>query len=145
MADPDDILAGLNDVLGGTNLAASEVAPMKPRRVKRAVLPVTVPVEAEAPLDCSLTHHGFCGERVRIVIERGHDPTDLPYVFLKLNDYNCRITRGEEVDIPIELLGVLDDAEQRGFSQPVDGILVPHDSLRFPYRLVTGHEHLRVA
>lgn len=130
-----DILAGLDDVLG-----SAVAAPVSKRtRGKKAVVE-----SVDGPLtDPNLKHHGFSGKRVRIVVERGHDPTDLPTVFLKLNDYSCLIERGKEVDVPVELLHVLDAAEQTGFSQPRDGVLIPHDSLRFPYRIVTGHEHNR--
>lgn len=151
----DEILQGLDGLLDGIDdigkAHAEDAAPPVPKkpRAKKAVAPVkaatpeaksepavTPPVESSPAIDTLLKHHDFCGKRVKIVIERSHDPKDLAMVFMKLNDYTCVITRGEEVDVPVELLGVLDNASQTTFSQPHDGVLIPHNSLRFPYRIV---------
>ncbi len=138
----DDILDGLEDVLEGINAEVPGpvgLPAMKKPRAKKAAAPA--PAKAAAPAvaplrDKSLTHHGFSGERVKIIIERSHDPKEPHSVFLKLNDYTCIISRGQEVEVPVELLGVLNDAVQRSFSQPQDGVLIPHDSIRFPYRVI---------
>lgn len=146
--DSDDILDGLDDILGAA-MEQPEPAPVaqppakRTRRTKAemaaanaAVLP-PAPAPAPAPkLDPMSKQHGFSGKRVKIVVERGHNPEDSPVVFVRLNDYACQITRGEPVEVPVEVLGVLNDARQTVFSQPTSGVLVPHDSLRFSYSRV---------
>ena len=139
----DDILGGLDAVLEGIDAEPAKPASLtKSARAKRAsqvkaesTTAAQVEETAMTP-DKRLTHHGFTGKRVKIIIERSHDPKESHLVFLKLNDYSCTIERGREVEVPEELLGVLNDAEQTSFSQPQDGILIPHNSIRFPYRVI---------
>ncbi len=49
-------------------------------------------------------------ERFRVIIEEGRDANDSPEVFLSVNGRGYQIKRGYPVDIPPELIEVLDHA-----------------------------------
>ncbi|MGC9239763.1 MAG: hypothetical protein ACP5D5_08890 [Acidithiobacillus sp.] len=75
------------------------------------------------------------GKRVRILISEGSEQ-DLPYVFVGVNGQSYQISRGEEVDVPVEVLEVLDNAVTVTYVKTKDRKQVARRQLRFPYRVI---------
>ncbi|MGH9895769.1 MAG: hypothetical protein ACREA0_28050 [bacterium] len=158
----NEILDGLDDLLDGLDDIGEEAEPVKPKsNVPRAKKPVkaTAPVQAAitaaeavgaiaaaalapapvppAPVDPMAAQHGFSGRKLKIIIDKGRDKDDPTTVFLRLNQYEAYAQRGVPVELYEEVVAsCLDNAVQTIFAQPSDGVLIPHDSLRFPYRIV---------
>ncbi len=74
-------------------------------------------------------------KRVRILISEGSEQ-DLPYVFVGVNGQSYQISRGEEVDVPVEVLEVLDNAVTVTYVKTKDRKQVARRQLRFPYRVI---------
>jgi len=77
-------------------------------------------------------------ERFAIIVEEGRDENDMNPIFVGVNGRGYSIRRGEVVEVPGEVLGVLNDAvEVRSTPYSKDGVpagMTTRAARRFPYR-----------
>lgn len=130
-----NLIDDLDQLLG--EISDDDSKAKTPARIRRG-RPAKISLDVAVEIDNFFKQHGFCGERVRIIIERSQNPQDQQTVFIRLNDYTAEIERGIPVEVPIEVIHeVLDNAVHTSFSQPSEGVMLPHNSPRFPYQRVS--------
>lgn len=56
-----------------------------------------------APSVTAPSHHGFSGQKVRVVINEGEGDAGREAVYVALNEYSAQIPRNQECVIPIEV------------------------------------------
>lgn len=76
-------------------------------------------------------------ERVKIVIDESGNPKDSQYVFVSINGRAYQIRRGVEVEVPVEILNVLNDAVESRLIKDADDEWTTKSFLRFPFRKVS--------
>ena len=105
--------------------ANAEPAPKQSKQSKQA----KPPAAAAAPVQAA-------PKRVRIILEENDNipPTGL---FVGINGRSFLIRPGEEVDVPSEVLEVLNDAVEATPKTDLQGNVVDYrNKMRFPYRIV---------
>lgn len=91
------------------------------------------------PLKPANESQASSAERWAIVIEEGRDQNDINPVYLGINGRGYSIKRGEVVEVPAEVIGVLDTAIEARAVPIVgeNGLVSGHktrEARRFPYR-----------
>jgi hypothetical protein len=86
--------------------ATEETEPEKPMDAVKPVKPT---------INNKWARFGLSGKTATIVIPRTNEEEN-PVVDVRLNDYDCRIKRDEEVTVPIEVLGVLNNSVETRWS-----------------------------
>ncbi len=74
-------------------------------------------------------------KRVRVILDEGGEQ-DLPYVFISLNGVAYKVQRGVEVELPVELLEILDHAVMTVMVKDQNNRYTPRKIMRFPYRVL---------
>lgn len=106
----------------------AESAPKQSKQSKQSKQ-AKPPVAAAAPVQAT-------PKRVRIILEENDNipPTGL---FVGINGRSFLIRPGEEVDVPSEVLEVLNDAVEATPKTDLQGNVVDYrNKMRFPYRIV---------
>lgn len=89
---------------------------------------LTAGLDLDAPVEKS--------KRVRIFIDESSDSSDLQFVFLSLNGRAYQVKRGVEVDIPAELLEILQHAVVEKEVSDESGAKEFRKFYRFPFRVI---------
>lgn len=80
-------------------------------------------------------------KKVKIVIHESQDPNAINPVFVGLNGKSFVINRGQEVEVPEGVVGILENARETVFDKKFDDKgqmeLIPRDALSYPYTIVT--------
>ena len=73
---------------------------------------------------------------VKIMIPAQNDKVGAEPVFLAVNAKTYRIVRGEEVEVPLEVIEVLKNAVETRYRQKDDGTLSKHYVTTTPFTIV---------
>ncbi len=82
--------------------------------------------------DVVVAGDGMSGRKLRVTIHQGQDDLGREPVFVGLNGYSYLIKRGEEVEVPEEVVAILQSAVQSHFENTKAGLIerkVPRHSM----------------
>lgn len=74
--------------------------------------------------------------KVKIIIPAQNDKVGSEPVFVAVNAKTYRIVRGEEVEVPLEVIEVLKNAVEARYRQKEDGTLAKHYVTTTPFTIV---------
>jgi len=115
-ANNDDLLAGLE--------SSPEPAPAPARKSRTPK--AAAPAAPAAPK---------VADRKRIIISESENANDVN-VFVSVNGYAYNIRRGVEVEVPVSVLHVLDNAVESRIVKTAEGNHTLKSYQRFPYQVV---------
>lgn len=83
----------------------------------------------------AVTDHadGMSGEKMEVTIHAGEGELGRQAVFLSLNGYGFNVPRGKPVELPIEVVEILDNATMTKYEQGANGQMVEHEVKRYSY------------
>jgi hypothetical protein len=94
------------------------------------------PRESSKPEKIRVPDNGksLCGERVELIVHAGEGEVGRQAVFLGINGHGLNIPRSIAVDVPIEVIEILDNATMTVYEQ-IDNKTYEREVKRFSYNV----------